>query len=303
MKFHRIAMVGLGSIGTVYGKMLLDTYGHNFKVIAGGERAERLRQGVHLNEEVIYPDVLDPGQEEWKADLVLFSVKNYHLSQAIKDSLGVIDRHTVLLPLLNGVTARDELLAAYPENEVLYGLAIGIDAVRENGKVISENPGRIQYGCAKNLTLSQTVAATKEVFDTASIPNEVCEDMVRTLWKKWMINVGINQVQAATGSDYADIRNTEYLHDIMQKAMYEVVNVAKAYHVNLIEKDVTDFETLLFTFPDHSKTSMLQDVQAKRKTEIDSFAGTVVKFGKEKGVPTPINETIYAFIRGIELNY
>ena len=79
--------------------------------------------------------------------------------------------------------------------------------------------------------------------------------------------------------------------------------LAERQTAGVTEEDVLDFDQVLATFPRQSKTSMLQDVEAKRKTEVDSFAKKVIEFGKEKGVPTPINEAIYCFIHGIELQY
>lgn len=303
MKIKRVALVGFGAIGVVYARKLIKSLGDDFAVIAGGNRAEKVRKGINLNGELVKPRVIEPEEDNWKADLVIFTVKNYHLQQALKDVANIVYDKTVMLTVLNGVTAHDEIKAVYKDNTVLYGIALGIDAVRDDNGIKNRNDGVIQFGNADNTVISDEVKAVKDIFDNAGIGNEVCQDMLRTIWNKWMINVSTNQISAITGCTYGAFISVPELNKAMREVMTEVITLARKKDINLTEDDAAAYEKILPTFDPKGKTSMLQDVEAKRQTEVDYFAGTVIKFGKEAGVPTPWNDRMYLLIKGIEKIY
>ncbi|MFA9381428.1 MAG: ketopantoate reductase family protein [Acetanaerobacterium sp.] len=300
----KIALIGAGAIGTVYARHLHDEYANNFAVVAAGARAERLRQsGITLNETSFFPRVISPQEPDFTADLILVCVKNYHLSQAIKEIRGLVGEHTVILPVLNGITARDLILAAYPQNHVLYGLALYIDAIRTPDGVINTNDGIIQLGNADNTTPAPEVQAVSDCLTEAGIGIQVCPDMIRTIWKKWMLNVGCNQVTAITRTNFNRLTTIPESQSLFHDAMMEVVSLAAAAGVSLTQEDALEFEELMKTFSPQGKTSMLQDVEAGRITEVDSFGGTVIELGRQFGVPTPVNDVLYRIIKSIEQMY
>lgn len=304
MEIKKIALIGLGAIGTVYGSLLHQKYGSDFAVIAGESRGEKLRaKGVTLNGQTWYPHIVSPREPDYRPDLIVICVKNYQLDQAITDLRGIAGKDTVLLPLLNGVTARDRLLAAFPENPVLYGLSIRIDAVRLLSGVVNTVNGEIQFGFPDNTVPAPEVTAVRDALTAAGIEAEVCPDMLRAVWKKWMLNVGCNQVSAVTGSTYGQLAAVETSRILFHEAMQEVVALAKAARIDLTERDAQEFEAMMKDFSPHGKTSMLQDVEAKRQTEVDYFAGTVVELGSRYHVPTPVNHVLYCVIRSMEANY
>lgn len=303
MEIKNIAIVGFGAIGAVFGKAIYKAYDEGFAVVADGSRKERLEtNGVIVNDEKIFPRVVNNNISDFKADLIIFSVKNYQLEEALNDVKGLVDEHTVLLTILNGVSARDRILDSYPNNTVLYGIAF-IDAARYDKGVKSVNGGKIVFGNNDNKNISDEVSAVKKVFKKSGINHEVPEDMQRMVWKKWMINVGGNQVSAITGATYGAMLEDESTHKILREAMQEVVNIAKANNIDLSEEDIDAYDKLLPSFAHEGRSSMLQDVDAKRKTEVEYFSGTVMKWGKKSGVPTPVNDTFYYLIKSIEHMY
>lgn len=304
MKVKNVALIGMGAVGTVYGKLLYQKYDSNFAVIAKGARGERLKtNGITLNGAAFYPRVITGETENFKADLILICVKNYQLDQAITDIASLVCENTVILCLLNGITARDRISSVFPNNKVLYGLSIFIDAVRTSEGVSNTVNGIIQFGNADNTTLTPEVANVKEFLTAAGIEAQVCPNMIQTIWRKWMLNIGCNQVSAATGAAYGKLCSIETNQILFHEAMMEVVALAKASCIDLSEKDVLEFENMMRTFSPNGKTSMLQDVEAKRRTEVDYFAGTAVELGKKLHVPTPVNHVLYCIIKSIEQLY
>lgn len=304
MQIKKAALIGMGAIGTVYGKLLHDRYGADFAVIAGGARKEKLKgNGIRLNGSVFYPRVLSPGEQNFPADLIIVSVKNDQLSKALEDMRSFVGESTVILPLLNGVTVRDRILSVFPDNRVFYGLSIYIDAVRTADGVQNTVDGVIDFGDADNTVPSPEVTAVKAFLAAAGIECEAPSDMIRTVWKKWMLNVGCNQVSAITGAPYGKMTGIETNGILFHEAMMEVVALAKAHHIDLTEQDALEYENLMSTFSPLGKTSMLQDIEAKRRTEVDYFAGTVVELGRKYQVSTPVNHVLYCIIKSMEQLY
>ncbi len=303
MEIKNVAMVGLGAIGTVFARHLIKT-AESFAVVAGGSRGEKLRQnGQMINGEHITPNVIDPNDNNWKADLVIFTVKNYQLEQAIEDVKNIVYKDTILLTIINGVSARDRIKAFYPENTVLYGLC-KTDAERDKtGGIYCSYEGQIQFGNGDNTVISPEVKAVKDIFDKAGIDSDVPQDMMRALWYKFMVNVGVNQLSAVTRSGYGGFVKIPELNNALRQVMGEVITLANKMGINITTADANEHITGMADSDPDGMTSMLQDVVSRRKTEVDYFAGTMIELGKKYNVPTPWNDRLYLLIKTIEKLY
>jgi 2-dehydropantoate 2-reductase len=127
--------------------------------------------------------------------------------------------------------------------------------------------------------------------------------MLRSLWYKFMINVGINQVSAILRSPYGIFQKLPEAKAAMEAPMREVIELSKVVGVGLEEADLHRWEETLATLHPENITSMCQDVLAKRKTEVEMFAGTIVALGKKHGVPTPANAMLFDLLKTIEASY
>ena len=304
MNIKNVALIGMGAVGTVYGNLFHEKLNSNFAVISGESRKEKLKStGFTINNKTFYPKVLSSKDEFIKFDLIIFCVKNYQLEEAIEDVRNFVDEKTIMITFLNGVTARARIKSAYPNNNVLYGLSMRIDAVRTSEGVFNTEDGEIQFGNADNSIISPEVLAVQECFNNVGIKNCIYTDMIRTTWRKWMLNVGVNQVTAITRATYGKVTSIETNLTLFKEAMMEVVAIAKASNLDLRDEDIAEFVTLMDSFSPNGKTSMLQDVEAKRRTEVDYFAGTVIELGAKYNVPTPVNHVIYCIIKSMEQLY
>lgn len=303
MQIKNVAMIGAGAIGGVYAYSLHKLLGDNFAFIAYGKRKERLeKEGLYLNGEHFNPKVVS-SDEGTTFDLIIVSVKNYQLQSAIEDMRNLVGENTIILTLLNGISARDVLQEEFKDNNVLYGLAIKIDAVKVGNKITQNSKAIIQFGDKYNKTMSEEVLAVKNLLNDAKINNQVFEDMIKTVWTKWMLNIGLNQVSAISGATYGVIKNTPELLSLVNKAMTEVMEVSKAYNINLGDKNWASVQDVIDSLDGDGKTSLLQDVENKRKTEVEYFSGTLIKIAKEHNVEVPVNEVLYNFIKAKERNY
>lgn len=303
MQIKNVAMIGAGAIGGVYSYSLHKLLGDNFAFIANGKRKERLeKEGLYLNGEHFSPKVVS-SDEDIKFDLIIVGVKNYQLQSAIEDMRNLVGENTIILTLLNGISSRDVLQEEFKDNHVLYGLAIKIDAVKVGNKITQNSKAIIQFGDKYNKTMSEEVLAVKNLLNDAKINNQVFEDMIKTVWTKWMLNIGLNQVSAISGATYRVIKNTPELLTLVNKSMTEVMEVSKAYNINLGDENWASVQDVIDSLDGDGKTSLLQDVENKRKTEVEYFSGTLIKIAKEHNVEVPVNEVLYNFIKAKERNY
>lgn len=297
---EEIAIIGAGAVGASYGSVFMKNGIHPFSFVANGKRAERLRkEGVKVNNEVLFPHIATQ-EDHGKIKLLMVLVKNYSLNAAIEDIKTVIDENTIILSLLNGVTAVDALQEAFPKNKVLYGIVMRTDANRTDDNITFKTLGEIQFGEEENIHYSDDVKTVIDILEANHINYHVYEDMKRMLWRKWMVNIGANQISLLTSAKFKYFGEFKEIQIALDRAMQEIVDIAKKKEIHLTTKDKEDMITTLINYPPEKKTSMLQDLEAGRKTEIDYFGGTVIQLGKECGVPTPVNEILYYIVKARE---
>lgn len=304
MSIKKIGLIGAGAVGSVYIKHLFNAFNDDFFVVANSDRASKIRQnGIKINNETIFPNIISD-TSDFKLDLLIITVKNYQLEDSFVDIKSVIDDNTIILPLLNGITATDRIKSAFPNNKVLYGL-VYITSDKSDGSVYSSDDGFIRFGEVNNETYSDSVLKVKEVFESAKIHFQIPKDMLSALWKKWVINIGSNQVSAIAGVNYGKLKSVYELQILMCNAMLEVVNVAEALGVDLSKEDIETYieKTRGFHYNPNIKTSTLQDIQNKRQTEVEYFSGDLIRIAQRASVSVPVNETLYYFIKAIEKMY
>jgi 2-dehydropantoate 2-reductase len=298
---QRIAVVGGGAMGAFYATRFFDVDPSCVSLVADGERCERLRdQGLVVNGRSYAVPVLRPGDTAPPSDLVLVAVKNHHMDQALRDMQSRVGEHTVFLSVMNGIDSEEQLGRAFGMEKVLYAVALGIDSVREENRVTYTTPGVVHFGEAENREISERVRRVQELFDRAEIPWETPEDMIRTLWWKFMINVGVNQSSAVLRAPYGVFQRSQEARDLMEAAMWEVIAVAEHAGVSLNGQDIENWKTVLFTLGPEGKTSMLQDIEAGRKTEVEIFSGRVLELGETYDVPVPVNRVLFQILKAME---
>ena len=118
-----------------------------------------------------------------------------------------------------------------------------------------------------------------------------------------MINVGLNQWSALIRSQYRLFQNSLHGQELLRQTMMEVIVLSRHFGGNLDKTDIDRAIAVLQTLAPEGKTSMLQDVEARRQTEVDAFAGTMMRLAKAIGLDVPINAILYEAIRAIEDSY
>ncbi|MGC8658091.1 MAG: ketopantoate reductase family protein [Desulfomonilaceae bacterium] len=300
-EIRNVAILGAGAMGAAYASRFVDSGQFSTVLVADGSRYDRLvKEGCVVNGKRYLIPVLKAGEASQPCDLIVVALKNHNLPEAVPYLKNIVGPQTTLISVMNGLDSEKYLGSAYEMDKVLYAIAVGIDAVREGNAVSFTNPGKIIFGEASNPQLSDRVLQVQEAFRKAGISYETPPDMIRMLWWKFMINVGINQASAVMRAPYGVFQASVDAQDLMRALMREVISLAQASGVNLQEDDIDDWNRVLKTLSPQGKTSMLQDIEAGRKTEVEIFAGKVVDLGRSFGIPTPVNQTLLSALRVME---
>jgi 2-dehydropantoate 2-reductase len=300
-EIERVAILGAGAIGGFFAAKFSDAPEFSTVLVAGGERYERLRRhGLVVNGKPYKIPVREPGAAGPPVDLILVAVKHHHLSHAVHDLKNLVGAPTTIVSMMNGLESEETLGAVYGMDKVLYGVSVGIDAQREGNRITYTKAGKHYFGEATNAPPSARVRRVQEAFARAGIPYETPADMKRLLWWKFMVNVSMNPPSALMRAPYAAFQSSTEAQALMEALMREVIALAQAEGVCLTEQDIADWYPVLRNLAPQGKTSMLQDIEAGRKTEIEMFAGKVVELGREHGIPTPVNEAILRLIHVLE---
>lgn len=301
-QIDNVYILGLGALGSIYGALLYDLDPRCVKVIANATRGAALnRNGVKVNGKYYSFEYIDPAdQSQPVADLVIIAVKYPQLEQAILDVKNFIGKETVVISLLNGISSEEIIGNAIGMEHMLYAYGIGMDAQKSTNGINYTNMGKLVFGEKENRELSDRVKLIKELFEKAKIPFEIPPNMYRALWAKFMMNTGINQVSAILRAPYGEFQKNKGVRELMFTAAGEVARISNYLGIDLDQSDVDAFYNIVKTLNPAAKTSMLQDVEAKRKTEVELFSGTVIALSKKYNIPTPVNETLYKIIKAME---
>lgn len=302
-----VALIGLGAVGAAYLTSVADNFPEcRIRVIAAGERAARLRAGgIIYNGRRYMFDVAEP-QNGTPAGLLFVSVKNGQLSEAVGQAAAFVGPDTVIISPLNGVTSERKLAERFGAENVVYSYAIKLDATRRGAETVCGNEGWIVFGDERNEPgrLSENVLAVEEFFKRSHIEYEIPEDMIKSLWKKFMMNCGLNQTSAVLGFSYGLMQRSQEARSLMRSAMEEAAAAARAAAgVELGEAEIDEIFRTMDMLSPNGKTSMLQDVDARRVTEVDAFAETVASIAREHGFAAPVNELYLRLIRAREESF
>lgn len=306
MKEIRSALiVGAGAIGAAIASRAYDVDRGSVALCASGARRERYaRDGFVINGKHYDFPLADPAQDG-PFGLVLVAVKNYDLLPAIREMRPFVGPDTTIVSLLNGVTSEETLRAEFGREKVPLAMIIGIDALRVGNRIDFPRPGEIRFGDEVNVpgSLSPRVEAISRFFAVHNVPYSVPQDMVRVLWYKFMFNVAINQWSAVLRAPYGVFQVNPTAQRLLADTMKEVIALANALKIGLKETDIDSvFDTIGGLGPE-GRTSMLQDVDAERKTEVEAFAGIVVEKARQCGLKAPINQMLFDTIKTIEETY
>lgn len=309
-EIRKVLVAGAGAIGSVVASTIQKISPNTVTLLAGGERLERYtKEGFIINGETcIFP--LTDVQSSSEPDLIIIACKFHHLSTVISDLHNHIGKNTLILSLLNGISSESIIGSAFGLERIPLAMIVGTDAGHSGNVTTFSKPGTIFFGDPQNSQMrdlwSPRIQTIANFFDKTHVNYQVPQNMLNRLWFKFMMNVGLNQITAILRQPYKIFKSASRIPEaaeLFEAAMSEVILIAKAEKISLGEKDITEIYHIIDTLADEGKTSMCQDVEAGRKTEVELFALTIMQLGKKHSIPVPINTMFYNLLRSIEKSF
>lgn len=289
MKIKKVIICGLGALGLTYANKLKDVC--ELKILANSERIEKYKKNIPtLNGQNIELDYILP-DAKWNPDLIIISTKSTDLNTAIDYIKNFVTNKTIIISLINGISSEEIISKNYPEAKVLRSYFIGHSAIKSNNNVTQDGIGKIVF--EPNIEL-------ENFFKDSNIDYEIADDIIYSQWLKLGINVILNQPSAIYNATVGELRNMPEYLPLAKKLLREVKEVAIACGVKNLENFETEVLESANLVANDGKTSMYQDILAKRKTEVDIFAGEIIRLGKKFGIKTTENIKIYNQIKNLE---
>jgi 2-dehydropantoate 2-reductase len=226
-------------------------------------------------------------------------VKSYDTRTAVAEAMaaGTIGPETRVLTLQNGLGNVEALQGHVAPSRLLAGATtIGV-TFAEPGLIERGGPGYLRLGCPEGRP--ENAEPIAQLFREVGLPAEVADDCISEIWAKVVVNVAINPLAAITGLRNGSLLEIPALRALMERAAEEAIQVGRASGVALPD-DVALRPRITAEKTAKNKSSMLQDIERGRRTEIDSLCGAIVKRGEEKGLDVSTNFALWALVQGIE---
>ncbi len=309
--FHSIAVVGAGAVGGFFGAMLARA-GHRVLLIGRVAHVHAIqRDGLRLDMggkvEAVHAEASTELAAVRDADLVLFCVKSTDTEAVAQQMALHLDAHAVVLSLQNGVE-NAATLARQLRQTVVPAVVYVATAMPEPGCVKHFGRGDLVIGPmnaarSQGGPLTATLQGLVELFASAQVPVRVSPDVMAELWSKLMVNCAYNAISGLAQQPYGQFAAVAAVRELQQAVVREVVALAQAEGVALpLAASLEAMERIAVAMPaQHSSTA--QDMARRKASEIDHLNGFVARRGRELGVPTPVNQALFALVKLVEAGY
>lgn len=286
MGINNVIICGLGALGLTYANKLKDIC--NLKILADEKRIKKyLKNSPKFNGENLLFDYILP-TDYFKADLIIISTKSSGLDSAIEYIKNFVHKNTIIISLINGISSEEKIQKIYKNNLVLKSYFIGHSAIKKDNNVTQDGYGKIVIEQNKDLEF---------FFKQNNINYEVSNNIEYSQWVKLGVNIVLNQLTAIHETNVGELKKHKDYMFYAKNLINETKNIAYLHGIKNIENYEQDVFDSINLIADDGKTSMYQDIIAKKKTEIELFSGEIIKLGKIYNIKTPFNQDIYDKIK------
>lgn len=302
----RIAVVGSGAMGSLFGALLreagaevwlVDTWTEHVQVISNNG-LEIEREGETRRVKLLATTKI---REIDGADLIIIFTKSTQTASAAQAAAGLARPNSLVLTLQNGMGNAEIISKVFDSENVLAGTTshgatlIGPGQIRHAGVGLT----RIGLWAGGDSASIRDIAA---FFTKAGIETEVVGDVQSIIWNKLIVNIGINAITALTGISNGQLLDLPITKKLCRAAIDEAVAVARGEGIN-IKNDAVDHVFQVAQATASNRSSMGQDVDQKRETEIETINGFIVRRARDLGLDASVNFALTALIETQQAHY
>ena len=304
----KVAVVGAGAMGSLFGALLAEAGNDVWLYDIWQEHVQTINQtGLQIERDgstraVEIKATNDPRQIG-PADLVIIFVKSSRTQSAAEIAQSIAGADGSVMTLQNGMGNADMITEFIAPERILAGTT-------SHGATLL-GPGNIRHAGSGPTTIGPW-AATKDgwvraeqftdFFNRAGIQTEAVADVRSVVWNKLLINIGINAITALTNIKNGQILDLEITQELSRAAVREAVDVAQKLNVKVYD-DAMDIVFKVAEATALNRSSMGQDVDNLRPTEIAAINGYIVREAKRLGMAAPVNFTLTALVETLQSHY
>ncbi len=304
-----ITILGAGAMGCLYGGYLAEA-GNNVTLVDiwkdhmdainqngltimtpdGGEKVIKNLKGVYS------------ASETGQAELVIVFVKATMTEEAMRQATNLVGPETMVLTLQNGLGNVEALCRVLDKKNVIAGTTAAGASIKGPGRIHQGGVGDTVVGELDG-SMTDRIQRLKETFDQASLSGKASNNVLGLIWTKLSANIGINAIATLCNIKNGQILDYPESMALQEAAVRECMDVAEAKGIKFETPDVVEHVREVAHKTGANTCSMLQDIMAKRQTEIAVINGAVVDGGQEFGIPTPVNWVLTNLIKTIQQSY
>ncbi len=302
----KTVMMGAGAMGSLFGGLFTRVREEVWLV---GNRREQIDPicsvGLTFEEkgklQIILMNATSDVTSVGKADLVIFFVKTYHTEKAVSDALVLEKEETIFLTLQNGLGNEEVICKKIDRKKVMLGITGHGATLLKPGHIRHAGWGKTFIGELDHRITDRAIRIV-QMFCEAGIETEVSLNIHDHVWGKLLINVGINALTALTGFKNGQLLDYPETTRLMEKLVFEAAEVARRKGVHIEENPIEKVRKAIEATREN-RSSMGQDFDHRRETEIDAINGAVVREAQPLGIPVPFNQAVTDLVKAIEKSF
>ena len=304
----KIAVIGAGAMGSLFGAHLAESGEDVHLIDVWQEHVEAVNRSGVMVESANSRRVVSVSATTNPADvgtvaLTIIFVKSTQTAAAAETAAGIIGTDGTVLTLQNGMGNADIISGRIDPGRIIAGTTSHGATLLAPGTIRHAGAGPTVIGpWSPGIKGMQRAEKVASVLSRAGIATDVVEDIRPVVWAKLLINVGINAITGLTGIKNGQLLDLEVTRNLSRAAVAEAVQVAHAQGVR-VRNDATEHVFQIAAATAANRSSMGQDVDRKRTTEIDAINGYIVREAERFGIEAPVNKTLTALIKTLESHY
>lgn len=303
----KIAIVGSGALGSLLAALFFKAKADAVLFSRSKERADKIeRDGINV----------EGAAGKWKArvkasssfagisgaGVVFLCVKSYDTKNAVSSFSPYLAKDAVVISLQNGLGNIEVISEAVDETKVIGGVTNIGATLLEDGGVRYAGKGETVIGRTDGKVTAE-MRPIRELFSSCGLELRISREIKSIIWSKLVLNAGINALSAVLRLPNGALVKSEGARRIMRAAVTEAVRVAKRKRIKLAYDDPLAKAEAVCEATAANISSMLQDILAGRRSEIDAINGAIIRIAQESGIPVPVNILLNDMVKSIEDNY